>query len=280
MDKTGGKILGRMGWILIGLLSIAIGAVGAISLACRRVETSPLATPMPARTVSQADDENPGAQFDKLNTLIRDGAIEREVARTRIIELLPRLREYFRAQGGITSAPDESVFPLAGYNHKAIGGINGSGYVAKGYNYFDGNKHGGHPAHDIFISDKNQDEMDDATGRPVDVVAMRSGVVVAAAKDWSPGSALRGGRYVYVFDPADASLIYYAHNREIFVKPGDIVTAGTLLATVGRSGKSAAEARSPTHLHVMRLIVEEGRPKPEDLYQVLLRARTVPRRKV
>ena len=280
MGKTGGKSPARIGWLLIGLVSIAIGAAGQ---ACRRVETSPLATPSPARPAPPApkiDDENPGGQFDKLNTLIRDGAIEREVARARIIELLPKLREYFRAQGGTTSAPDEWVFPLAGYNHKAIGGINGSGYVAKGYNYFDGNKHGGHPAHDIFISDKNQDEMDDATGRPVDVLAMRSGVVVAAAKDWSPGSALRGGRYVYVFDPTDASLIYYAHNREIFVKPGDIVTAGTLLATVGRSGKSAAEARSPTHLHVMRLLVEDGRPKPEDLYQALLRARTVPRRKI
>jgi murein DD-endopeptidase MepM/ murein hydrolase activator NlpD len=274
MDKTGGKTLARFGALLIGLVWIAVGQ------ACSRVETSPLATPPPAQPVPKIDDENPGVQFDKLNTLIRDGAIDREVARIRIIELLPKLREYFQAKGGITSSPNDWVFPLAGYNHKAIGGINGNGYVAKGYSYFDGNKHGGHPAHDIFISDKNQDEMDDTTGRPVDVLAMRSGVVVAAAKDWSPGSALRGGRYVYVFDPADASLIYYAHNREIFVKPGDIVTAGTLLATVGRSGKSAAEARAPTHLHVMRLIVEDGRPKPEDLYQILLRARTTPRRKV
>ena len=71
MDKPGGKILARIGWLLIGLVSIALGALGALGQACSRVETSPLATPSPARPAPRMDDENPGVQFDKLNTLIR-----------------------------------------------------------------------------------------------------------------------------------------------------------------------------------------------------------------
>jgi murein DD-endopeptidase MepM/ murein hydrolase activator NlpD len=218
--------------------------------------------------------ENPCLQFDKLNTLVRDGLINRETARQKIQELLPKIRDYFYANGGTDSAPEAWRFPIEGYGPKSIGGKNGSGYLPKGYDYFDGNRHGGHPAHDIFIMDKNQDELDDATRKPVNVLSVRNGVVVASANEWTVGSELRGGKYIYVFDPAINGLIYYAHNKEVFVKPGEIVTAGRVLATVGRSGKSASAARSPTHLHIMWLVFTDGYPKPNDLYPALLKAET------
>jgi peptidoglycan LD-endopeptidase LytH len=219
--------------------------------------------------------ENPCVQFDRLNTFVRDGLIDRETARNGIKELLPRLKAYFYANGGTDSPENEWVFPVQGYNQKSIGGVNGNGYIPKGYDYFDGNKHVGHPAHDIFITDKNQDGLDDNTHKPVNVLAMKSGVVVATANEWAVGSDLRGGKYVYVFEPLTNSLIYYAHNSEVFVKPGDVVKAGGILATVGRSGKSANASRSPTHLHIARFAVaDDGYPKPYDLYQVLLKART------
>lgn len=227
----------------------------------------------PKTTASQSP-ENPCVQFDKLNTLVRDGQMEKEAARQKIKELLPKIRDYFYANVGSDSALDAWRFPIEGYAAKSIGGKNGEGYIPKGYDYFDGNKHGGHPAHDIFITDKNQDDLDDGTGKPVNVLSVRNGVVVASVNEWMVGSALRGGRYVYVFDPAINSLIYYAHNREVFVKPGDIVTAGQVLATIGRTGKSANEARSPTHLHIMQLIVADGYPKPNDLYPALLKVGT------
>lgn len=222
------------------------------------------------------DNENPCIQFDRLNTLVRDGLVARETARTRIIELLPRLKAYFYAKGGVDAPQDDWVFPVQGYNQRSIGGASGNGYIAKGYDYFDGNGHGGHPAHDIFIIDNNQDELDDNTQKPVDVLATKSGVVVATAREWAVGSGLRGGKYIYVFEPVTNSLLYYAHNREIFVKPGDVVEAGTVLANVGRSGKNANPSRSPTHLHIMRLVFDDGYPKPNDLYQALLEARTLP----
>lgn len=254
----------------------------AVSSACDQPEAPAGKQPSSAKQPKaggqpQADSqnaENPCLQFDKLNTMVRDGRINRETARQAIQELLPKIRNYFYANGGTDSAPEAWRFPIEGYGAKSIGGKNGSGYLPKGYDYFDGNKHGGHPAHDIFITDKNQDELDDMTGKPANVLSVRNGVVVASAREWAIGSELRGGKYVYVFDPAANSLIYYAHNKEVFVKLGDIVTAGKVLATVGRSGKSANAARSPTHLHIMWLVFADGYLKPNDLYPALLKAET------
>jgi peptidoglycan LD-endopeptidase LytH len=250
-------------------------ATALLTLACGQTNvqsrTSEQNQGAPAAKQSRAA-ENPCVEFDRLNASIRDGRIEKRAAQTAIAALAPKIRAYFYAAGGVDSPRDHWVFPLQGYGSKAIGGVRGEGYLPRGYDYFDGNKHGGHPAHDIFILDKNQDEKDDRTGAPVAVTAMRNGVVVAAAADWAPGSGLRGGKYIYLFDPSISSLIYYAHNGEIFVKPGDLVQAGQKIAIVGRTGKSAAEKRSPTHLHLMQLVFENGTLSPHDLYKVLLAA--------
>jgi len=234
--------------------------------------------PTAAAANAQAKDsaDNPCREFDRLNTRVRDGQIDRQTAREQIRALLPELRAYFYAHGGADAKPEAWVFPLAGYGPAAIGGTNGSGYTAAGYDYFDGNLHRGHPAHDIFIRDKNQDLLDDATGKPVNVLSMSSGVVVACAKAWQPGSELRGGKYIFIYDPANNRFFYYAHNGEIFVEPGAVVKPGAVIATVGRTGKSAYEKRSPTHLHLMALTLEDGYPKPENPYAALLAARRLP----
>ena len=67
-------------------------------------------------------------------------------------------------------------------------------------------------------------------------------------------------------------IYYYAHNRTLAVKPGYIVTSGQVIATVGRSGKNAAEARSPTHLHIMFLAIgDDGYPHSRNVYDDLIR---------
>ena len=179
------------------------------------------------------------------------------------------------ANRGKETTPLISIFPIAGYGPKSIGGRNGNGYIASGYDYFDGNKHGGHPAHDIFVLDKNQDDLEDTTNKPIKVLSASGGIVVACAPNWDVKSDLRGGKYIFIYDPPSNGLFYYAHNREIFVTPGKIVKPGDEIAAVGRSGKSAYEKRSPTHLHFMYFVIKDGYPKPENPYQALLKARII-----
>jgi len=216
--------------------------------------------------------ESPWAQFDALYADIRDQHISRDAARAKVRELLPQLKHDFYARGGKDTPKDAWRFPVEGYAANSIGGKDGSGYLPNGYDWFDGYKSKGHPGHDIFIHDRNQDELDDATGKPVNVVSVSSGIVVAFSPEWKPDSILRGGRYLYIYDPSQNGIFYYAHQRRLLVKPGDIVSAGQAIGTVGRSGRNAAAPRSPTHLHVMFLAVDGGdHPRPRDIYRDLAR---------
>jgi murein DD-endopeptidase MepM/ murein hydrolase activator NlpD len=215
---------------------------------------------------------DPCVAFDALYAQIRDQTIDRTSALAQVQTLLPAIRAYYDERRPHGAAAATWRFPLAGYGAESIGGTNGSGYQSKGYDWFDGRNSKGHPGHDIFIHDRNQDTLDDRTGKPVTVLSVASGVVVAYSPDWNPKSELRGGKYVYVYSPDANGIFYYAHNASILVKPGDIVSAGQPIATVGRTGRNAAEKRSPTHLHVMLLAVDAGGyPRPRDIYADLLR---------
>lgn len=252
-------------WIKFFLLN-SIFFVSVLFLsACSRTEPAPRAEPVVAAQ-PRVEQENPCPAFDRLNTKVRDGRIDRTAARDEIKALVPKLRAYYASLGGKPSPADEWIFPLEGYDVKAVGGTNGEGYIPKGYEYFDGNKHLGHPAQDIFIMDRDQDTIDDRTGKPVKVRSVRNGIVVAAADAWTEGSELRGGKYLYVFDPSNDSLFYYAHNNDLLVKVGDLVRAGQAIATVGRTGKNAFAKRSPSHLHLMWLVIEDGQPRARDVY--------------
>lgn len=214
-------------------------------------------------------------QFNEVNTLVRDGEITKSNAEKIIGDLLLKIRTQFFLDGGIEYDTEQWVFPLRGYGASAIGGTNGSGYISKGYSYFDGNKHGGHPAHDIFIRDKNQDCLDDFTGEPVDVLSVSGGVVVALEKSWETNSNLRGGIYVWIYDTKTDALFYYAHNRKLTVELGDIVKPGDKIAEVGRTGLNAFKKRSPTHLHLTYLKVNGGNLTPENPYEYLLKIKTL-----
>ena len=95
-------------------------------------------------------DKNPCEEFNELNSKVRDGLISRDDARDKISGLLPKIKDYFYKNGGTDLTDKDWVFPVEGYTSSSIGGVNGNGYAAKGYDYFDGNKHGGIP-HTIFL---------------------------------------------------------------------------------------------------------------------------------
>jgi len=211
--------------------------------------------------------------FNTLNNSIRDGAIPRSAAQAGLQRLIAGVRaEYYRA-GHVDFRRSEWSFPLEGYGAKSVGGGRRHGYAARGYDFYTGNRHGGHPSYDIFIRDRNQDGLDDLTGKPVTVLSMTGGIVVALERNWEGGSRLRGGKYLWVYDPANDLLVYYAHNNDIFVELGQFVRPGEPLATVGRSGWNAAKKRSPTHLHLTAVRVSrDGRVVPVKIYQDMARA--------
>ena len=201
-------------------------------------------------------------KINGLNTRVLNGSIKRTEAAKEFKQLIGEIK-------GIMPINDTWIFPLQGYKTSAIGGINGNGYSDEGYNYLDGNKHTAHPAHDIFINDKNQDALDDKTGKPVSVLAVDDGVIIACNNEWEPTSAMRGGKFIWVYHIPTGTISYYAHNQAIFVQPGDAVKRGQKIAEVGRTGFSAYKKRSPTHLHFSAFKLKDGFPVPYNPYQKL-----------
>jgi peptidoglycan LD-endopeptidase LytH len=211
--------------------------------------------------------------FNALNTNIRDNKISKSQAKEQVKKLIEQIKNEYAASGGHNYTTQDWVFPLKGYGYKAIGGVNGNGYQKGGYDFFDGNKHTGHPSQDIFIRDRKQASIDDVNKKPVGVLSVSGGVVVAVEKTWETTSRLRGGKYIWIFDPSSNALVYYAHNSKIYVDVGDFVKPGDLIAEVGRTGLNAYKKRSPTHLHLTYLQLVNGLPAPKNIYKELLNSK-------
>ena len=209
-------------------------------------------------------------EFNALNTAVRDNTIKKPAAKVKFRTLLENIRKEYYSSGGGDYATDRWVFPLQGYGYDAIGGVGGSGYQRGGYNYFDGNRHSGHPSHDIFIHDRKQVSIDNVTGKPVHVLSVTGGIVVAEEREWQPDSSLRGGKYIWIYDPTSNALVYYAHNSMLHVEVGELVKPGDIIADVGRTGLNAHKKRSPTHLHITYLSIVDGLPVPKNIYRELL----------
>jgi hypothetical protein len=212
----------------------------------------------------------PWDDWNMLEKAIRDHVIGVNKARGEITRLD---RELLGAYSG-NSGQKAYHFPVRGYGPECIGGLKGSGYAPSGYDFYDGNRHGGHPAHDLFIRDRSRSGLDSRTGRPAEIVAFAGGVVVGLNPSWEYPSVIRGGRYIWIFNPEENRFYYYAHLEKLLVALGDVVKAGDTIALLGRTGKNARPKRSPTHLHFMCLSFDNGRMTPHDTYGDLLGAVT------
>jgi peptidoglycan LD-endopeptidase LytH len=224
-------------------------------------------------------------QFQRLYTHIREQSIVPDSARMQFSAIMHGLQarfqsaESFRADSlrrdSLSRTKDYFWFPVRGYSTNAIGGTHGEGYRGKGFDLFDYMVRGSHPAQDIFVVDRNQNNLDDRTSHPVDIVSMSSGLVLSIETGWKPGSDYRGGNWIWIYDPNLRGLFYYAHNSEVAVVPGQWVQAGQKIAEMGRTGFNAYKKRSPTHLHLMYLQIQpDGLPEPIDTYPWLLTAKT------
>jgi len=211
---------------------------------------------------------DPAQEWHLLYLKIRDSQISKEEALTKLKSLEPLLKDHY-IKSWNRKSEGRLGFPLKGYGPSTIGGKGGSGYQPEGYDFFDGNRHKGHPGHDIFIRDKNQDSLDDGTGKPIEVISVSSGMIVSVNLNWEPSSPIRGGNYIWLYEPMKSRYYYYAHLNEIFVSVGEIISNGDRLGTVGRTGVKAYPKRSPTHLHFQVLQSVDGYPKPINPYMDL-----------
>ncbi|MEO6098446.1 MAG: M23 family metallopeptidase [Fibrobacteria bacterium] len=219
---------------------------------------------------------NPFAEWDRFEKQVRDQRFPKDTLKAGFPSVYGAFK---KTQTGTDPSAIDSpwVFPLDGYSLSSIGkdgfkpGIRYGGSAIKGYDFFDGNLHGGHPAYDIFIRDVDQDSRDDRTRKSVSVLAPIDLVVLSKQDSWKPGSPQRGGKYLWTLNPQSDLLLYFAHLDSIIANPGDTLRAGQVLGMVGRTGKNAHARRSPTHLHFMVLRVENRIPAAFDYIRYLQR---------
>ncbi len=215
------------------------------------------------------------ADFKQLLVEIRNQKYSPDEARSRFKIIIKVIRDEYGINGFDTTDVN-LVFPLRTKNYLSVGGTNGSGYHAKYFDLFDFSVNKSHPAHDIFIFDVNQDCIDDRDKDYVDVLAASKGVVIATELDWKDDSEYRGGNYIWMLDFKTGGLWYYAHQRKVYVEPGQIVKQGEIIGQVGRTGFNAKAKRSDTHLHLMFLsITEDNLPSPYNYFKWLKKAKTV-----
>ncbi|HLT25033.1 MAG TPA: M23 family metallopeptidase [Ignavibacteria bacterium] len=217
-------------------------------------------------------DNNIGDKWDALDKKIIFLEVEKEDGAKLLEEYEKELVKYFMDQGGRYVLREDWVFPLKNFTsvtHRE----EGNDYRESTYDYFQGSNTKGHPAHDIFILDSDKDLLDDSTGKPVDVVSMSSGVVVAVDTTWYVGSYLRGGQYVKIFDVTNYKFFYYSHLSVVSVVPGDIVNAGDKIGEVGRTGRKTILPQGKTHLHVALLKSVKGYPYPEPIIDDIWRSK-------
>jgi peptidoglycan LD-endopeptidase LytH len=226
-------------------------------------------------TLRQAQHLNIYEDYKQLLVAIREENISPDSARGRFQHILRELHELYPFSKYDSSETD-LAFPLRNATWRAVGGKNGSGYHVKYFDLFDASKKGSHPAHDIFMKDKNQDCIDDRYGTYVDILSVSAGLVLATETEWQPNSDYRGGNYVWVYDFRTGGLWYYAHQRKVIVQPGQRVQAGDKLGEVGRTGFNAYQKRSETHLHLMYLRTDKDNfPHPVNTFRWLQNAHTI-----
>jgi murein DD-endopeptidase MepM/ murein hydrolase activator NlpD len=117
--------------------------------------------------------------------------------------------------------------------------------------------------------------LDDRTGKSILILAPVDLIILTAYQGWTPDSRMRGGQYIWGADTSRGLLYYFAHLDKIIVEPGQFVSKGTVIASLGRSGKNAYQTRSPTHLHLMLLKVEGTNVHPINFYSKLSNARII-----
>lgn len=214
----------------------------------------------------------PVSEWSRLEKSVRDGTLLKPVAQSGLKKLFPGLGQYAHQKIPRTNTKNWAFPSAGGKKRYNIGGKDGSGFhpawPGPVYDFYEGNKHGGHPAHDIFINDRNNDCLDDQTNRPVNALSLLEAVVISLNEEWQPENP-RGGKYLWLYQPQEELFFYYAHLDKIFVRPGEVVKKGQPLGTIGKTGFPKGREHRPCHIHLMVLKYDRGRMTPFDFYPFL-----------
>jgi len=208
-------------------------------------------------------------RWHETDKLIRNGKIDKVDAIDSIKRYVPLAVSYCKTLDVPYTERNQWVFPISGWT-AIVYRTGGKDYRVEKFDYFQGGESKGHPAHDIFILDKDSNTVEDSTGKKIEATAMVSGVVISILNDWKPGNFLRSGNYVKLFDPISEAIFYYSHLDTVFVRVGQIVRAGESVGYVGRTGRKAL--RGKTHIHIAYYKIEDGEPKPTDIIEDLYAA--------
>ena len=202
---------------------------------------------------------NPIEKWNAFEKNVRDQKINKPEAKKQFSLLHKELLQYCVKIS--FSYNEKWTFPVEGASMNDVGK---GGFLPKGYDFFDGNKHGGHAAYDIFIPDKNQDCLNDKTKKSVSIFAPVDLLILSQNSGWQQGSDIRGGNYIWAYNPKAELLFYFAHLDSIKVQNGTLCKKGIAIATLGRSGKNAFPKRSPTHFHFTVLKTDGEKIVPYD----------------
>lgn len=208
-------------------------------------------------------------RWHKTDQLIRDRKIDEGDAEDSIAMYVKLAKDDFRTLDIPATKRADWVFPMSGWTSVSYRS-GGKDYKDARFDYFQGGEFKDHPAHDIFIFDKDSNTFEDSTGGKVYAAAMVTGVVISKYSTWFRQDYLRSGNYVKLFDPESEAIFYYSHLDTVFVEPGQIVKAGEPIGYVGRTGRKAINGK--THVHISYYKIDDGHPIPEEIIQELYKA--------
>jgi hypothetical protein len=208
-------------------------------------------------------------RWHKTDQLIRDRKIDEDDAKDSIALYVSLGIQEFKTRDIPMTKRADWVFPMSGWTAVTYR-TGGKDYKDEDFDYFQGGEFKGHPAHDIFILDRDSNGVEDSTGQKINATAMVSGIVLSKYSTWFKGDYLRSGNYVKLFDPESKAIFYYSHLDSVFVEVGQLVIAGEPIGYVGRTGRKAINGK--THIHIAYYKIDEGHPIPEDIINDLYKA--------
>ena len=216
-----------------------------------------------------SQENNVFQRWHRTDELIRDRKIDKDDAIDSINVYVRLAIQEFKKMDLHATKRKDWAFPMSGWTDVTYRS-NGKDYRDDGFDYFQGGEFKGHPAHDIFIIDKDSNGIEDSTGKKVYAASMVNGIIISKYSKWLKGDYLRSGNYVKLFDPETEAIFYYSHLDSVFVEAGQLVTSGEPIGYVGRTGRKAVKGR--THVHIAYYKIEDGEPIPEDIINDLYRA--------